>query len=132
MVRTDKHYPTAAVMTRVMICVLSTLVVSCSAQEPSTNVSVAAVRRGAAVVTRVGCDACHVIGSTGNTRIEAAAPLAGISERTFIAGVLPNTQANLARWIYDPRAIKARTNMPRLDITMAESADVAAYLYSLR
>jgi cytochrome c len=103
----------------------------CTKPDAAANVTAATVERGRIAATRVGCDACHRIGESTNTRFEAAAPLDGFAQRRFIAGRLPNTHAGLARWIYNPRSIKPNTSMPRLAITEAEASDIAAYLYSL-
>ncbi len=63
--------------------------------------------------------------------MQSAAPLRDISQQAFIAGVLPTSEANLARWIYNPRGVKPATNMPTLAVSLTEANDIAAYLYSL-
>ena len=55
-----------------------------------------------------------------------------ISRRTFIGGEIPNSPANLVRWIEAPESIEPRTGMPHLGLTPLEARDVAAYLYTLR
>jgi cytochrome c1 len=60
-----------------------------------------------------------------------APPLDAFARRTFIAGILPNTPANLVRWVVDPQAVDPRTAMPKLGLTQAQAQDVAAYLYTL-
>jgi cytochrome c1 len=54
------------------------------------------------------------------------------SERTMIAGELPNTPENLVRWVENPRAVEPNTAMPDLGLTQDQAYDVAAYLYTLR
>ena len=50
--------------------------------------------------------------------------------RKYIAGHLPNSAANLARWIRDPRQINPHTAMPAMDVTESDARDMAAYLLS--
>jgi cytochrome c1 len=57
--------------------------------------------------------------------------LTGFAERSFIGGVIPNTPANLARWVMDPVAIDSKTAMPSVGLNEAQAQDVAAYLFTL-
>lgn len=50
----------------------------------------------------------------------------------MIAGELPNSPANLVRWIKDPKSVEPGTDMPDLGLTDQQARDVAAYLYTLR
>jgi cytochrome c1 len=49
----------------------------------------------------------------------------------MIAGQLPNSPSNLARWIQHPRTVEPKTAMPDLGLTEDQAYDIAAYLYSL-
>ena len=60
-----------------------------------------------------------------------APSLDDFAHRAVIAGILPNTPANLTRWLLDPPRISPRTAMPELGLTDQEARDVAAYLYTL-
>jgi cytochrome c1 len=59
-------------------------------------------------------------------------PLIYFSQRTMIAGELPNTQENLVRWIEHPRQVEPKTAMPDLGLDDDQAYDIAAYLYTLR
>jgi cytochrome c len=59
-------------------------------------------------------------------------PLLLFGRRTMIAGQLPNSPDNLARWLKNPRAVEPGTAMPNLGLTDDETHDVSAYLYTLR
>jgi cytochrome c1 len=61
-------------------------------------------------------------------------PLFYYSRRTIIiiAGELPNTPANLARWIMNPPAVEPKTAMPNLGVSGGQANDMVAYLYTLR
>ena len=90
------------------------------------------MNRGKHAIQHYGCTSCHEIGDLPGTRFESAAPLDGIAQRAFIAGVLVNSPENLAQWILDPPKMKPGTAMPALAVTSEEASDMAAYLYSLR
>jgi cytochrome c1 len=87
--------------------------------------------RGRQLVRGHGCAACHTIPGIGQPRGVSAPALDAFARRSFIAGVLPNTPANLARWIVDPTAIDPLTAMPALGLTQAQAQDVVAFLYTL-
>jgi cytochrome c1 len=53
------------------------------------------------------------------------------SRRSFIAGELANTEANLVRWIIDPQAVEPGTAMPNLHVTDADARNIASYIDSL-
>lgn len=86
--------------------------------------------RAPALITRYGCGGCHVIPGAPGADGRVAAPLAGLRERVYLAGVLRNTPENLVAWMVDPRAFSPRTAMPATGITEAEARDVAAWLYA--
>jgi cytochrome c1 len=54
------------------------------------------------------------------------------SQRTMIAGELPNTPENVERWIENPKAVEPKTAMPDLGLSPEQASDIAAYLYTLR
>jgi cytochrome c1 len=49
-----------------------------------------------------------------------------------IAGRLPNTAANLIRWVQHPQQIAPGALMPEMNVTEQDARDLAAYLYTLR
>ena len=89
-------------------------------------------QRGAEVIGQAACGSCHTIPGIRSAHGVVAASLAAFSRRTFIAGELPNTPANLVRWIQDPPAVEPGTAMPKLGLSDQQARDVAAYLYTLR
>jgi cytochrome c1 len=58
--------------------------------------------------------------------------LAGISGRSYIAGVLVNSPANLIRWIRHPQQVDSLTAMPEMGVSEADARDIASYLYTIR
>ena len=87
---------------------------------------------GAIIITRESCGACHVIPAIQQADGEVGPPLAHFAERTVIAGVLPNTPANLERWLQHPQAVTPGNAMPDSGLDTAQARDVAAYLYTLK
>lgn len=87
--------------------------------------------RGEAVVRSVGCGACHVIDEIRTARGVVGPPLSSLSQRTMIAGRIPNTPENLVQWLMDPHAVDPKTAMPDLGLDLQQARDVAAFLYSM-
>ena len=89
-------------------------------------------QHGRQLIRAYGCGACHMIPGVRDARGKVGPPLLYFSERTMIAGELPNTPPNLTRWIQHPKAVEPNTAMPELGVTQDEANDIAAYLYTLR
>lgn len=87
---------------------------------------------GRRIIEAKGCGACHTIPGIYTAHGLVGPPLYFFSRRTMIAGELPNSPANLARWIKDPKSVEPNTDMPDLGLTDEEARDVTAYLYTLR
>ena len=88
------------------------------------------IHRGRMALTQYACQSCHKIPGVTGPDIYVGPPLAGLSQRKYVAGVLPNTQENLARWIRMPHEIDPQTTMPTLGVTERDARDMAAYLFS--
>ena len=86
--------------------------------------------RGRAALTSYGCIACHTIPGVQGATALTAPPLIGISQRSYIAGMLENTPDNLRRWIEHPRHVNPHTAMPEQGVTNQDASDIAAYLYT--
>jgi cytochrome c1 len=87
---------------------------------------------GRQLIASYGCGACHMIPGVRGARGRVGPPLLYFSERTMIAGELPNTPPNLTKWIQHPKSVEPKTAMPDLGVTQDEANDIAAYLYTLR
>jgi cytochrome c2 len=86
--------------------------------------------RASLLVTRYGCAGCHTIPGLPAAEGKVGPPLGGLSQRVFIAGVLPNTADNLVNWIVQPRTYSPGSAMPVTGISKAEARDIAAWLYA--
>jgi len=86
---------------------------------------------GREIVQALGCGACHRIPGIANARGEVGPNLAGFARRSYIAGRLPNTPANLEAWLRNPPAIDPDTAMPAMGMDAAQIRDVASFLHQL-
>lgn len=89
-------------------------------------------QRGRIALRDYGCAACHTIPGVPGADGLVGPPLAGIADRLYIAGVLPNTPGNLMAWIREPQDIDPLTAMPSTGVTAGDARDIAGYLYTLR
>jgi cytochrome c len=87
--------------------------------------------RGQRAISAYGCGACHVVPGVAGARGLVGPPLISFAYRSYVAGSLPNTPANLVRFLQTPQAIRPGSAMPNLDVVEADARDIAAYLYSL-
>jgi cytochrome c len=88
---------------------------------------------GKELIADYGCIACHSVpGIPGGEDAVVAPPLDDMGARRTIAGRLPNTPENMARWIADPQGVDPGNLMPDLAVSLEEAEHIAAYLYSLR
>jgi cytochrome c oxidase subunit II len=78
------------------------------------------------------CSSCHTIRGTP-ARSNVGPDLTHIASRTSLAGVtIPNTRAELARWITDSQSIKPGNQMPDVDLDAAKLRALVAYLETLK
>lgn len=83
-----------------------------------------------AALRRYGCVHCHTIGQVQGANGLVGPPLTNLRERVYIAGMLPNTEENLVRFIIAPTAFRPGSAMPMTGITEPEARAVVQFLYS--
>ncbi|GAB1692891.1 c-type cytochrome [Krasilnikovia sp. M28-CT-15] len=98
---------------------------------PPTEVPDGDPGRGATLITRYGCGACHTVPGVNGADGLVGPPLTRFGSRSYIAGELVNSGPNLQRWIQDPQAVEPGTAMPDLHVTPQDAQDIAAYLFTL-
>ncbi|HMN81470.1 MAG TPA: c-type cytochrome [Burkholderiaceae bacterium] len=84
------------------------------------------------LLRQYACVACHRIPGVVGSDVDVAPPLHGLRRRSAIAGGLPNTPEQLARWIQSPRHLRPGTAMPELGVTDAHARRMADYLLDRR
>lgn len=87
---------------------------------------------GRLLLRQFGCGACHRIPGVAAARGNVGPPLDGIAHRVYLGGVLPNSPANMIRWIRDPQAFEPGTGMPDLQLSEDQARDMVAYLQELK
>lgn len=87
------------------------------------------VDMGKQFVTAFGCGGCHEIAGVARADGQVGPSLHDLRQRRVIAGSLPNTPENVARWIDDPKAVDAETLMPDLGVTRTQAQAIADFLY---
>ena len=87
---------------------------------------------GRTAIRYYGCHTCHTIPGITGANATVGPPLTEFAHRSFIAGELPNSPANLVNWIEHPHSIEPKTAMPEMGVTDQDAKDIGAYLYTLR
>ena len=102
------------------------------AQTTSAQATPTRLRAGWQTFVGRSCASCHAIrGTPANGRV--GPDLTHFAGRlTIAAGVLPNTPANLARWLKHPQEVKPGCGMPDLYLSDAEVARLVTYLEALK
>ncbi len=99
-----------------------------NAESPQTTYA----DRGEMLLRQYACHSCHRIEGVTGPKTYAGPELKRWSERKYIAGVLPNTRSNLARWIHDPTSVSPKTLMPNLAVPEPHADEMAQYLLAQR
>ncbi len=107
----------------------STLLAGCDLGRSTNEAAPDAPARGAQLIRTYGCGACHHIPHIAGANGNVGPSLERIADRVYLAGVLPNSEANLALWIREPQAIAQTTAMPDMGVSADEAAAMAAYFY---
>ena len=101
----------------------------CGSGSEAVSVSGAHPDAAPKVMEAFGCGSCHMIPGVDGADGRVGPNLAGMGNRWSIAGHLPNTPANLVRWIMHPQEVAPGTLMPDLGVPERQARDIAAYLY---
>lgn len=88
--------------------------------------------RGRLLLRQFGCGTCHSIPGVADAQGNTGPPLGGVAKRVYLAGMVPNSPENMARWIRNPRAFDPQTAMPQLGVSEEHARDMVAYLYRRR
>jgi cytochrome c len=113
-------------------CLLAASLAACRAPEdPRRPPPGGDASRGPALMQHYGCAACHTIPGVAGAEGRVGPPLWAMGDRAYIAGVLPNTEQDMVRWILDPRQANPLTAMPQTGVSEEEARDIAAYLAGL-
>ena len=109
--------------------VLLILLTGCDA---GRSLSDADPERGRLLLRQFGCGACHRIPGVADAQGTVGPPLEGVARRVYLAGMLPNSPAAMARWIRTPKAVDPQTAMPEVGVSEEHARDMVAYLQTLK
>ena len=110
------------------VVLLATLVAGTVDASPAAPPE-AEIRRGEAALRAYGCGACHDIPGIAGARGIVGPPLAALRSRAYLAGRLPNSPGNLARWIESPQRVLPGGAMPDMGVTRDDAQAMAAWLW---
>ncbi|CAN0119322.1 unnamed protein product, partial [Phaeothamnion confervicola] len=86
--------------------------------------------RGGRLFVQNACNSCHAVSPDG---ARVAPDLTHVAQRqTLGAGVMENSDVNLALWIKNPQAIKPQCNMPSFQLPPQDLADITTYLLGVK
>jgi mono/diheme cytochrome c family protein len=88
--------------------------------------------RGKVAIEQYACVTCHRIPGIVGPNAPVGPPLEGMGARARVAGLLPNTQENLVRFLREPQGVHPASAMPDLDVSERDARDIAAYLLTLK
>lgn len=108
------------------------LLAGCGEREAPQPVNGGDPLQGQRLMAQYQCTACHAVPEVPGAAGNAGPPLELFGRRSYIAGGIPNTPPNLARWLDNPQAVKPGTAMPDLGVSPDEARHMAAYLLTLR
>lgn len=84
---------------------------------------------GETALRAYGCGACHRIPGIPGAHGIVGPPLERLRERAYIAGRLPASPENLARWIASPQHVLPGAAMPDMGVAQADAEAIAAWLW---
>lgn len=111
--------------------VLAALVAGCGWEPRPPDVqldSAAPPPQVLALLRAHGCVHCHTMDGVPGATGRVGPSLAGFERRRVIAGGHPNRQAELTRFLLDPRSLSPGSAMPRTVTDEAQAAQIAAWL----
>lgn len=115
----------------VSLLVLGLLAAAARAESSEAYV-VGSPAHGAELIAEKGCGSCHMIPGIRGADGLVGPPLILWGRRIFVAGLLRNTQQNVAAWVLNPQRFVPGNAMPSTGLTPSDALDVAAYLESLK
>jgi mono/diheme cytochrome c family protein len=89
------------------------------------------IEYGRVALQEYNCASCHEIPGVTAAKNHVGPPLDGVSGRSFIAGVLANTDENLVRFIRFPREVDPKTMMPNMGVSEQHAQWMVYYFRSL-
>jgi cytochrome c2 len=80
------------------------------------------------LMIQYGCPTCHVVPNVPGAVGKVGPSLASLSQRSYLAGSLPNTPENLVQWIMHPQHFRPGTAMPEMGVSDQHGRRIAEFL----
>ncbi len=100
-------------------------------QAPPAESTDPLAQQGKTLFAQSACVGCHTIAGVSAGQIGPNLTHFG-SRKSLAANMMPNTAANLAKWVENPDHLKPGARMPNLGMSGEQSKAIAAYLLSLK
>lgn len=84
------------------------------------------------LMIQYGCPTCHIIPGVPGAVGKVGPSLESLSQRSFLAGTVPNTPPDLEHWIMHPQSVHPGTAMPEMGVTQRDAAQIPGFLQSTR
>jgi cytochrome c2 len=101
------------------------LTLGCSSAPPRS-----AHNSATTLMIHYGCPTCHVIPGVPGAIGKVGPSLASLTQRSYLAGVLPNTPENLEQWVMHPQKFQPGIAMPEMGVSPADAQQIAVFLES--
>jgi cytochrome c oxidase subunit II len=101
-------------------------------QQPAPEPQDDLTRRGQQIFLGAACVYCHAIRGTSASGVIGPDLTHIASRRTLGAGIIPNTEGNLAGWIIDPQSIKPGNLMPPMYLEGDDLQALLEYMATLQ
>ena len=98
--------------------------------KPHPEPKTALQAQGKGLFVGLTCSSCHTLSGSGAPASKDVGPdLTHLADRqTLASGVVPNTSAELRKWLADPNSIKPGSYMPNLHLSSQQLDALVAYL----
>jgi cytochrome c2 len=80
------------------------------------------------LILQYGCETCHVIPGVPGAVGKVGPSLESLNQRSYLAGTMSNTPANLQQWIMHPQSIQPGTAMPEMGVTQHDAKEITVFL----
>jgi len=84
------------------------------------------------LMIQYGCPTCHVVPNVPGAVGKVGPSLDSLSQRSYLAGSLPNTPENLVQWVMHPQHFRPGTAMPEMGVTPNDAVVIARFLEANR
>jgi cytochrome c len=114
------------------LCLAGGLLAGCDSKSDVTQNVEGDAGRGKMLIGNYGCGSCHLIPEVASADGNVGPPLMRIGTRVYIAGYIRNSPENMSVWLQDPQKVLPGNAMPSMGISLKDSRDITAFLYTLQ